>query len=100
MKSDDPDHNTLKYSLDLDFNLDSFGGTVLKEDLKNKSISYKIYRVKATNNDLQKSKASVLSRLLLLHGTQRPNSESILKEGFKPLQSGSFGPEVYLADSC
>ena len=48
MKSDDPDHNTLKYSLDLDFNLDSFGGTVLKEDLKNKSISYKIYRVKET----------------------------------------------------
>merc|ERR1739840_12292 len=61
--------------------------------------TYNIYRVKATGEDIEESKSSESSSLLLLHGTKGPNVEGVLKEGFRPSKSGNFGPGVYTTNS-
>jgi len=101
MNNDDPDYNVLKRSFGIDSKTDSFKGTVLNEysSLKNKNISFKIYRVKANDIVIEKSKSSDLSSLLLLHGTKGPSVKGILKKGFRPSKSGSKGPGVYLTNS-
>ena len=94
----DTDCDALESALKLD---SKTGEAELNEVLKllDSRITYKIYRVEATKKPLQESKDSESSSLLLLHGTKGPRVEGILKEGFKPSKSGSFGPGVYLTDS-
>ena len=101
LKKDDPDCNLLKESLDLDSETETFSGTVLKKDLDlhDKSIVYKIYRIRTTANAVAQSQTSNKSNILLLHGTRGQNIKGILKEGFKPSQGGKFGPGVYLTNS-
>ena len=101
LKKNEPDYNLLKESLDLDSKTDTFSETLFKNDLdlKNKNIVIKIYRVRTTADVVAQSQTSNNSCLLLLHGTRGQNIEGILKEGFRPSQSGKFGPGVYLTNS-
>ena len=52
-----------------------------------------IYRVVPTN---ETSNNSGHSNMLLLHGTKAPNVEGILRTGFKPSETGTYGAGVYL----
>ena len=97
----DPDYDVLESSLSLNSKTETFEDAVVNKvsKLQDDRNAYKIYRVKSTEKTLQEPKGSGSSSLLLLHGTKGPCVEGILKEGFRPSKSGSFGPGVYLTNS-
>ena len=92
LQNDDPDHKTLREALGLDSEIVSSAG------LQNVA-GFKIYRVKASGDEVSKPKISDDRNILLLHGTEISNIEGILKEGLKPSQRGKHGPGVYSTNS-
>ena len=102
MKNEDPDCMILKSSLDVGFNFTFYSTNTSSNyfnPLKQEQLVYKIYRIKTNDKNIIETKNSESSSILLLHGTKGPCVEGILKEGFRPSQSGSLGPGVYLTNS-
>ena len=60
---------------------------------------FKMYRVKAISDKVNELKASYGQNIFLLYGTEVINVKGILKEGFKPSQTGRDGLEFYSTNS-
>ena len=99
LDTDDSDYKVLKSSVTPNYKLVHRFMNVTRLDENYKTKGLKIFRVLPTDKTLTESKTSNLSKFLLLHGTKAPNVEGILKTGYKPSQSGYYGPGVYLTDS-
>ena len=104
LQSDDSDFKVLEKSFNLDDQTRRSwfyrqNTHLLNEKDTNNII--KIYRVIPTDSTTTttESRNSSGSKVLLLHGTNGPNVEEILKAGFKPKKFGFLGHGVYLTDS-
>ena len=101
--NDDPNYNFLKDSLSLDKKVDLWlgrhphGNNKFKIERNQVAKLFKMYKVIP---NVEVENRADCEHLLLLHGTKAPNIKGILKEGFKDSASGSYGPGVYLTNSC
>ena len=91
LEDDNPDYELLEKSLNIQINSWMF------EVNKHYERAVKMYRV-IPNNETESAASDCKTNILLLHGTEGRDIEGILKEGFKPCQSGEYGPGVYLTD--
>ena len=92
LQNDDSDHKTLRDALGLGSKTVSSAGL---QDV----VDFKLYRVKASGDEVSESKTSDDQNILLLHGTEVSNVEGILKEGLKPSLKGKHGSGVYSTNS-
>ena len=108
LEDDNPDHEVLQESLNLNkskCSIRKIVRIVIKRrnsnlemlDTKKGEKVIKMYRVTPNNEaSVESASSDCKTNILLLQGTKGRNIEGILKEGFRPLQSGAYGPGVYL----
>ena len=97
LKNIDPDYKLIESSINFNNDITTNKNYRYQLDVRRKTNGLKIYRV--LSNDIISTRSSDCDQILLLHGTKAQNVEGILKTGFKPSQTGSYGPGVYLTNS-